>query len=124
VSKVTTNHVRLNLPEQVLRETELPYDGVRDPGAVVVAIQGVDVAASIVTLATLKQYAPRLAASLRQWRLRQPRQPAGLPTTLTVRGPGLELSIDLPPNVSTQHLLTQLAPLLDPSPSHSPSVAE
>jgi hypothetical protein len=107
----------LSLPEEVLRETELPYDGVRDAGAIVIAIEGVNVAASIVTLATLKQYAPRLAASLRQWRLRQPRRPAGEPTTLTVRGPGIGLSIDLPPNVSTQQLLTQLAPLLDPPPS-------
>ncbi|MFG1605654.1 hypothetical protein [Actinoplanes sp. NPDC049265] len=96
---------------------DLPYDGVRDAGAVVIAIEGVNVAASIVTLVTLKQYAPRLAAALRQWRLHQPRKPAGEPTTLTVRGPGVSLSIDLPPNVSTQQLLTQLAPLLDRPPA-------
>ncbi|MEV6631519.1 hypothetical protein AB0M54_12290 [Actinoplanes sp. NPDC051470] len=97
----------------------LPYEGVRDAAGIVIAIEGVNVAASIVTLATLKQYAPRLASSLRQWRLRQPRRAAGEPTTLTVRGPGLSLTVDLPPNVSTQQLLTQLAPLLDderPSP--------
>lgn len=109
------------MPEEVLREVELPYEGVRDVEGVIVAIEGINVAASVVTLATLKQYAPRLAASIRQWRLRRPRRAGAEPIKLTVRGPGISLSIDLPPNVSTQQLLSQLGPLLEsPPPPPSP----
>jgi hypothetical protein len=55
-----------------------------------------------------KQYAPALAAAIRRWRHQDTR-----PMTLTVRGDGINLTIELPPNVSTRQLLRQLAPLLD-----------
>jgi hypothetical protein len=102
------------LPEEILREAELPFEGAHDVDGVVVAIEGVTVAASVVTLATLQQFAPRLATSIRRWRLNRPRRAGGRPVRLTVRGPGLDLAVDLPPNVSTQDLLTRLAPLLGP----------
>lgn len=100
------------MPEEVLREVALPYEKVRDVDGVIVAIEGITAAASVVTLATLQQYAPRLATSIRQWRLRRPRRAADQPIKLTVRGPEISLSIDLPPNVSTEQLLGRLDPLL------------
>jgi hypothetical protein len=81
---------------------------VRDLGGIVVAIEGINFTASIVTLAALKQYAPALAAAIRRWRLRQDTKPM----TLSVRGDGVDLKIELSPNVDTQRLLQQLAPLL------------
>ena len=92
-----------------MQETSIPYEGVRDLQGVVVAIDGINFAASLVTLAALKQYAPALAGAIRRWRLRQDTKPM----TLTVKGESIDLTIDLPPNVSTQQLLEQLAPLLD-----------
>ena len=104
------------MPEEILREAELPSEGAHDAEGFVVAIAGVDVAASIVTLATLKQFTPRLASAIRQWRLNRPRRAGDEPVTLTVQGPGISLSVDLPPNVNTLDLLTRLAPLLEGPP--------
>lgn len=92
-----------------MQQAELPYEGVRDLQGIVVAIDGINLTASIVTLATLKQYAPALAAAIRRWRLRQDTKPM----TLTVKGDGIDLTIELAPNVGTQQLLRQLAPLLE-----------
>jgi hypothetical protein len=97
------------LPEEIVQDARIPYEGLRDAQGVVLAIEGINVTASIVTLVGLKQYAPQLAAAIRHWRLKQ--DPS--PRTLTVRGDGIDLKIDLPPNVSTQQLLRQLAPLFD-----------
>ena len=101
--------VRLALPEEIVQDAGIPYEGLRDVQGVVLAIEGINVTASIVTLVALKQYAPQLAAAIRRWRLKQARSPL----TLTVQGNGIDLKIDLPPNISTQRLLRQLAPLLD-----------
>ncbi|MGN9910162.1 hypothetical protein ACTMTJ_21670 [Phytohabitans sp. LJ34] len=93
-----------------MRDAGIPYEGLRDVQGVVLAIEeGVNVTASIVTLVALKQYAPQLAAAIRRWRLKQ----APSSRTLTVKGDGIDLTIDLPPNISTQELLRRLAPLLD-----------
>jgi hypothetical protein len=92
-----------------VQQAELPYEGLRDLHGIVVAIEGINFTASIVTLATIKQYAPTLAAAIRRWRLLQDTKPM----TLTVKGDGIDLKIDLPPNVGTQQLLEQLAPLLE-----------
>lgn len=92
-----------------MQQAELPYEGLRDLHGIVVAIEGINFTASIVTLATIKQYAPALAAAIRRWRLHQDTKPM----TLTVQGDGINLKIDLPPNVGTQQILEQLAPLLE-----------
>ncbi|MEH1014268.1 hypothetical protein V6U90_14290 [Micromonospora sp. CPCC 206060] len=104
--------VRLELPAQIIEEINLPYEGVRDASAVTLAIEGIGVAANLAalaTLATLQPQAAALVAAIRRWRLGEP-QPS---VTLTVKGPGLDLKIDLPRNVSTARLLEQLRPLLD-----------
>ncbi|WBB80156.1 hypothetical protein O7606_01825 [Micromonospora sp. WMMD882] len=99
--------VRLLLPAEVVEEADLPYEGVRDVSAVTLAVEGVAVVANLATLATLQPQLGALVAAIRNWRLRDPR-PSVL---LTVQGPGIDLKIDLPRNVSKAQLLDQLRPL-------------
>ena len=76
--------VQLALPDEIFKEVDFPYDGVRDASGITLAVDGVNLTASVVTLATIKQYAPRLAAAVRRWRLRQSKESI----TLAVRGAG------------------------------------
>jgi hypothetical protein len=101
--------VRLQLPPEIIEELDLPYEGVRDISAVTLAIEGVSVVANLATLATLQPQIGVLVSAIRNWRLRDPRPSV----TLTVTGPGLNLKVDLPRNVSTAQLLDQLRPLFD-----------
>ena len=100
--------VQLAFPDEILHEANFPYDGVRDASGITLAIDGINLTASIVTLATIKQYAPQLASAIRRWRLHQDRDSI----TLTVKGSGIDMTVDLPRNISTQRLLEQLTPLL------------
>jgi hypothetical protein len=100
--------VMMRVPEEVVREAEIPYEGVRDVDGVVFAIEGINFTASVITLATLRRYAPALISAIRRWRLRQETKSV----LLTVRGNGIDLRIELPPNLSTQDLLKRLGPLL------------
>ncbi|MBM0236139.1 hypothetical protein JNW88_01610 [Micromonospora sp. ATA32] len=99
--------VKLLLPPDVIEELNLPYEGVRDISAITLAVEGVSVMANLATLATLQPQVSALVTAIRNWRLRDP-QPS---VTLTVKGPGLDLKIDLPRNVSKAQLLDQLRPL-------------
>ncbi|TDC41405.1 hypothetical protein [Micromonospora sp. KC213] len=101
--------VKLLLPPEVIDELALPYEGVRDISAVTLAIEGVGVLANLATLATLQPQLGALATAIRNWRLRDERQSV----VLTVKGPDIDLKLDLPRNVSTAALLKQLAPLFD-----------
>jgi hypothetical protein len=56
---VTT--VTLMLPEEVIRELELSADAFRGSPDALLAIEGVNAAASIITLSTLRSQLPRLA---------------------------------------------------------------
>src|SRR4051812_34703145 len=101
--------VQLALPDEILQEVNFPYDGVRDASGITLAIDGINLTASIVTLAAIKQYAPQLASAIRRWRLHQDKDSI----TLTVKGGGIDMKVDLPPNINTQRLLEQLTPLLE-----------
>ncbi|MEH1101911.1 hypothetical protein [Micromonospora sp. CPCC 205561] len=101
--------IKLLLPAEVFDELDLPYEGVRDVSAVTLAIEGVAVLANLATLAALQPQLGALATAIRNWRLRDPRPSV----VLTVKGPDIDLKIDLPRNVSRAHLLDQLRPLLD-----------
>ncbi|HYN94362.1 MAG TPA: hypothetical protein VES42_10990 [Pilimelia sp.] len=106
--------VRLLLPQEIIDGLDLPYEGLRDAGAVVeVAVQAVGVTASVITLDTLRPRAKAFAGAIRRWRLRQPPRPA---VTLTVKGPGIDLTLQLPPNVDSADILRRLGPLLDDGP--------
>ncbi|MEH1055561.1 hypothetical protein V6U89_10170 [Micromonospora sp. CPCC 206171] len=104
--------IKLLLPPEVLDEVALPYEGIRDMSALTLAIEGVAVAANLATLAALQPQMENLVAAIRNWRLREPQQSV----TLTVKGPGIDLKIDLPRNVRRSELLDQLRPLLDERP--------
>ncbi|MEV4769350.1 hypothetical protein AB0K20_29850 [Micromonospora matsumotoense] len=101
--------VKLLLPPEVFEELALPYEGVRDFSAVTIAVEAIGVTANLATLAVLQPQAAALVTAIRNWRLRVPQTSV----KLTVTGPGLDLKIDLPRNVSTAQLLDQLRPLFD-----------
>lgn len=101
--------VRLSLPPQVIDELDLPPEGLRGANDFLVAIEGLNVSASIVTLSALKPRAVALVNALRSWR----RQTPGEPVVLTVSGPGVELRIKLPRNVQTSEVLAQIQPLMN-----------
>jgi hypothetical protein len=106
-------NVKLYLPPEILAEADVPYEGVRDLDGIVLAIDGINVAASVITLATLRFRARSLVAAIRRWRLSAGHE---RPITLTVKGANIDLKIDLPPNVSSGELLDQLRPLLGDGP--------
>ncbi|WP_406045518.1 hypothetical protein OG799_14210 [Micromonospora sp. NBC_00898] len=99
--------VKLLLPADVIEELDLPYEGVRGVSAITLAVEGVSVMANLATLATLQPQVNALVTAIRNWRLRDPRPSV----TLTVKGPDLDLKVDLPRNVSKAQLLDQLRPL-------------
>ncbi|KKK04974.1 hypothetical protein [Micromonospora sp. HK10] len=103
------NSVKLLLPAEVIEELDLPYEGVRDTGAITLAVEGVAVLANLATLATLQPQAEALVTAIRNWRLRNREKPA----VLTVEGANISLRIELPPNVDRAALLRQLEPLLN-----------
>lgn len=97
------------MPETVIQDAGIPREGLRDAHGIIFAIEGINLTASVITLATLRQYAPALVSAIRRWRFGQEKGPV----VLTVKGDGIDLKLNLPPNVSTQDLLLRLAPLLD-----------
>jgi len=92
-----------------VRQAAIRLDAARSLPSIAVAMDAGTGTAGLVTLATLKERAPALAAAIRRWRLYRDARPM----TLTVKGDGTDLTIDLPPNVGTRQLLLQLGPLLD-----------
>jgi hypothetical protein len=106
--------VRLSLPNEVLDELDLPYEGLRGgPDDLSIGIEGINVAASLVTLATLRPQLSALARAVRRWRRRDGRDTV----VLTVRGHGLDLRLDLPANVQTADILAALQRLLNGPPA-------
>jgi hypothetical protein len=101
--------VQLSLPDEVVRELSLPYEGVRGPYDLAIAIEGIDVVASIVTLAQLRPQLATLANALRRWRRADGQRPA----VLTVDGPDIKLRLELPPNVQTTDVLAALQSLME-----------
>src|SRR6266498_2175718 len=80
--------VQLALPDEILQEVNFPYDGVRDASGITLAIDGINLTASIVTLAAIKQYAPRLASAIRRWLLHQNKDSI----ILTVKGGEIDMN--------------------------------
>lgn len=103
-------NVKLLLPDEVTSRLGLPHPDSRDVDLLVLAIDGLNVTASVVTLAVLRPQLAELAAALRTWVLRRP---VTSNARLTVKGPGLDLRLELSPNVSRAEILAALQPLLD-----------
>lgn len=102
--------IELRLPAEVLAEIEIPYEGTRGVGDFSIAMEGVDFTASVVTLAALRPRIAAFASALRRWVLRRQRS---TPVRLTIRGKGIDVKLDLPPNVSTAQIMTAIADLID-----------
>jgi len=111
--------VSLQVPQEIVDELAMPYEGVRGGQGIIVAIEGINVAASVVTLATLRPYARRFVEAIRHWRLRDKRATV----VLTVTGPGVEIRLELSRNIQPGELLEQLAPFFDGVSAPPPSVA-
>jgi hypothetical protein len=103
-------NVQLLLPDEVTSRLSLANPDSRDVDLVILAIEGLTVAASIVTLATLRPQLGELAAALRGWVIRRP---VATPTRLIVKGRGLDHRVELSPNVSRGEIIAALQPLLE-----------
>src|SRR2546423_14541124 len=93
--------IQLQLPPEVVDELDLPYEGARGVDAVVVAIDGVNLAASVVTLVTLKAQAGKLVGAIP--RGGRGRGPGTIPKT--GHGPSIHRRDETAPNVGTGHPL-------------------
>jgi hypothetical protein len=104
--------VDLQLPSEILSGLELEPDVVRGPSDIAVVIDGINMASSLVTLASVCKALPALARRIRSWRGDHHQ---GEPTTpiLVVSGPGISVEVPLPPNVSAQTILDALAQVID-----------
>jgi hypothetical protein len=96
--------VALKIPQEILDDAGLPYEGVRDVTAWVIAMDSIKVASGVITLASLQAQIEPLARAIRRWRLRH----VARGCTLSVKGPGLDVCIDLPPNISRSQILRAL----------------
>ena len=99
----------LRLPEEIVRELQLPYEGTRGTSAVTIAIEGIAVAGDLAALLTAQPQLQAIVAAIRRWRLTDPRPSV----VLTVKGPGIDIRIDLPRNVRSAEVLRRLEPLLE-----------
>jgi hypothetical protein len=102
--------IRLVLPDEVIGQISPAAESLRDVPALVLAIEGLDVAASVTTLASLHSQLPDLARSLRQWVTRRP--PRSEPARLVIKGKDFEMKLTLPPNVSTATIVEAISKLL------------
>jgi hypothetical protein len=89
---------------------DLVPDGSRDAREVLaIAIGAVDTVASVVSVLSLRAQVPALAAALRRWVQRRPPDER---IFLTVTGPGVDLRLELKPNVGARQIVEALLPLL------------
>jgi len=102
--------VQLALPDEVISQVDLGAEAFRDVSALVIAIDCVDVTASIITLASLRQQLPELARAIRSWVTRRPRD--AKPAHLLVKGADFEIRLKLPPNVQTSQVIDAISKLL------------
>ena len=105
--------VELLLPQEVVEG--LTVDGVRDRDVVSwrVAIDGLAVTSSLITISTLQTQLPILAQAIRGW---VTGRGTARTTTLHVKGPNVEIRLDLPPNVSTQTITEAINRALEAGP--------
>jgi hypothetical protein len=102
--------MKLVLPDEVISQLDLGSESFRDVPALLLAIDGLEVAASITTLASLNAQLPRLAQALRTWVTGRP--PGSKPTRLLIKGTDVDIELVLPPNVSTASIIDAISKLL------------
>lgn len=114
--------VGLRLPREVIAvlPTE-PFD-TRGTSDLIIILNVIDAASGVITLASLRKSLPELASALRGWIHKQPQQPdAHNPTRLAVKGPGVDLEVELPPNVSSQKIIDLIEKTLHDRETDAPS---
>ncbi len=102
--------IQLLLPQEILDEADLPYEGVRDVSNTRIAIDSLSVASSIITLTTLRAYLVPLADAIKRWRSSTDHRDTVM---LTVKSDRIDLKVPLKANVRRVEILDALRPLLD-----------
>lgn len=107
--------VELRLPADLmaaLPEEQGTERGLSDIG---ITLDVVGAVSNIVSLAGVLKAAPELARRLRAWIRGRPAD-AG-PVRLTIKGPGIALELDLPPNISSEKIADAVTRALQPGPT-------
>jgi hypothetical protein len=102
--------VKLVLPYEVTEQLGLEAEFPRDVPSLLLAVDGLDMAASITTLASLRDHLPQVAERLRAWVMRRPSE-SGV-TRLLIKGDNVDIAVVLPPNVGTASIMETVAKLL------------
>lgn len=107
-------NVQLALPDEIISQIDFGTQSFRDVSGMVIAIDSLDVTASIITLTSLRKQLPKLARAIRSWVTRRPRDAE--PIHLIVKGVDFEIKLELPPNVQTSQIIEAIGKLLDSVP--------
>jgi hypothetical protein len=102
--------IQLALPDEITSQIECGREAFRDVSALTVAIDSLDVAASIITVVGLRQQLPDLARAIRSWVKGRPRDAE--PAHLLVKGADFEVKLALPANVQTAQIIDAINGLL------------
>ena len=104
--------IELLLPEEVMAGlSEEPYVE-RGPSEISVVLDVVGAVSNFVTVAGLLKSAPELARRLRTWVQGHPDE--GVRQLLTIKGPNVNVELELPPNIPSQKIVDAIADALTP----------
>lgn len=101
--------VELRLPADVMTAVEPDADTERGPSEFTIALDVVGAVSNVVTVAQVLKAAPELARRLRSWAHGRSTHPD---ERLVIKGPGVSVELDLPPNVSSQKIVDALTEAL------------
>jgi hypothetical protein len=102
--------IQLALPDEITSQIECGREAFRDVSTLIIAIDSLDVAASVITVVGLRQQLPNLARAIRSWVTGRPRDAE--PAHLLVKGSDFEVKLVLPPNVQTAQIIDAINGLL------------
>jgi hypothetical protein len=117
-----TNNIRLELPKEIANQLDLGSESYRDISALAIAMDCLDVTASVITVTSLRQQLPELASSIRSWITRRPRDAE--PVRMQVKGNDFQFSLELPRNVQTAQIIGAIEKLLATTADAPESIAE
>ena len=110
--------VELSLPEEVAAALPPVEETERGPSDFSVALEVIGAVSNVVTVGQVVRAAPEIARRIRGW-LQSRTGRAGTSTgketpRLVIKGPGVHVEIDLPPNVPSQRIAAALIEALAP----------
>jgi hypothetical protein len=104
--------VELRLPPEIMTAVAVDTEAERGPSEFSVVLDVVGAVSNVFTVAQLLKAAPELA---RRLRARVQKSPSRLgEERLVIKGPGVSVELDLPPNVSSQKIVDALTAALQP----------